>query len=206
MTSRRSAIVCIADGYGIKVHVQRGQLVIEDGLGRNRGRQVFSRASHGLSRLVVLGHDGFVTFEAVRWLADLGIAYLHLDRDGRILASSANTAGDARLRRLQALSASSETGVEITRYLLRAKLAGQARVLGTLAARPEQLAALETNRETLEAADLLEELLYSYRLDTGDRGDASEATLSRLDQAGRDGHQLSSSSPSRPRSSIASTP
>ena len=50
----------------------------------------------------MIGTDGFISLEAIRWLQRLGIALIHLDRDGNMLATSARTAGDARLRRLQA--------------------------------------------------------------------------------------------------------
>ena len=50
----RRAGVCVASGYGIKVFVQRGQLVVEDGIGRDRRRRVFNRATHGISRLSCL--------------------------------------------------------------------------------------------------------------------------------------------------------
>ena len=70
----RRAGVCVASGYGIKVFVQRGQLVVEDGIGRDRRTPRLSRATHGISRLVVIGSDGFISLEAIRWLHRLGIA------------------------------------------------------------------------------------------------------------------------------------
>jgi len=159
----RNASVSVADGYGIRVFVQRGQLVVEDGVGRNRRRRVYARATHGLSRLVLLGREGFVTLEALRWLTDLGIAFLHIDRNGRVLASSQGGSGDARLRRLQALCATTSTGLEISRSLLRMKLTGQARVLATLDANAELVSAFESSMEALEAADSLGELVFAER-------------------------------------------
>src|SRR5437016_4295482 len=48
-------------GYGISVHVDRGHLVLKDGIGRERHEARFARIGHGLRRLVVIGSDGFVS-------------------------------------------------------------------------------------------------------------------------------------------------
>lgn len=74
----RRASVCVASGYGIKVQLRRGHLVVEDGLGRDRRGRTYSRATHGIGRLVLIGSDGFVTLEAIRWVHRLGIALIHL--------------------------------------------------------------------------------------------------------------------------------
>jgi CRISPR-associated endonuclease Cas1 len=159
----RRAGVCVASGFGIKVFVQRGQLVVEDGLGRDRRRRDYNRATHGISRLVVMGSDGFISLEAIRWLHRLGIALIHLDRDGNILAGSAPNAGDVRLRRLQALAGASETGIEIARMLLQAKLDGQAQALELL--NPDEKARSGIARATtaLGAASTLDQLVWAER-------------------------------------------
>jgi CRISPR-associated endonuclease Cas1 len=158
----RRAGVCVADGYGVKIFVRRGQLVVEDGLGRDRRSRVFARASHGIRRLVVLGSQGFISLEAVRWMADLGIALIHLDRDGRILTTSAGSAGDARLRRLQAAASTTTTGLELSRWLLRQKLQGQARVLILLDG-VSTSAGVDLNIGALEAAETIAELVTAER-------------------------------------------
>jgi CRISPR-associated endonuclease Cas1 len=124
--------VYVVEGYGVRVFTRSGRLHVEDGFGRERRGQVFSRTRPDLSRLVLLGHAGTLTLEALRWLSDLGISYLHLDADGRVLATSVPGDGDARLRRSQALAASSSVGLEIARHLLSEKLRGQREVLLTL--------------------------------------------------------------------------
>ena len=159
----RRAGVCVASGYGIKLFVQRGQLVVEDGIGRDRRRRVYSRATHGIGRLVVIGSDGFVTFEAVRWLQRLGIALIHLDRDGNILATSSPHGGDARLRRLQAAAASTDDGLEVARMLLQGKLDGQARVLKTLTGDADTAAAFTAANSRLGTAANVEELVWAER-------------------------------------------
>ena len=159
----RRARVCVASGYGIKISVHRGHLVVEDGRGRERRTRRYSRATHNMSRLVVTGTDGFVSLEAVRWLHRLGIALIHLDRDGNVLATSNPGRGDARLRRLQATAASTAAGAEVARMLLHAKLDGQARVLGTLDPEPEVRVAFEAARSRLGTADGLDRLIWAER-------------------------------------------
>ena len=159
----RRAGVCVATGYGIKVFVQRGQLVVEDGIGRDRRKRVYSRATHGINRLVVIGTDGFISLEAIRWLHRLGISLIHLDRDATLLASSAVAAGDARLRRLQAAAGESPLGAEVARGLMQAKLTGQARVLDQLSPTPAIAATFEQQLAALDAAGSLDEVLAAER-------------------------------------------
>ena len=159
----RRAGVCVATGYGIKLFVRRGQLVVEDGIGRDRRKRVYSRATHGISRLIVIGTDGFISLEAIRWLQRLGISLIHFDRDATLLASSAVAAGDARLRRLQAAAGESPFGVEIARGLMQWKLTGQARVLDLLSPEPAIAAAFGQQLAALDAAGSLDEVLAAER-------------------------------------------
>jgi len=151
--------VLVVDGFGIKLSVRNGQLIIRDGVGDERRDATFHRATCKLRRLVILGHEGFVTLEAVRWLADVGASVIHIDRNGRLLQTSALWGNDdPRLRRSQALAASSPLGVEISRYLLREKITGQMRVLrergGDEAGREE----IASARDALENAPTLDAL------------------------------------------------
>jgi CRISPR-associated endonuclease Cas1 len=118
--------VLVVDGYGVKVYVNRGHLVVEDGFADLRRSGKFSRSSSGLRRVVLLGHAGFVTLEAIRWLADVGAAYLHIDRSGRVLATSGALGVDhPALRRAQAKALGTSVGSDIAREILRQKLRGQ---------------------------------------------------------------------------------
>ena len=44
-------------GYGIKVRVDRGHLLVEDGIGADRYQLRLPRVGHGLRRLVIIGSD-----------------------------------------------------------------------------------------------------------------------------------------------------
>lgn len=85
--------VCVADGYGVKIFVRYRRLVVCDGIGHHRRERVFARATAGIKRVVVLGHEGFVTLEALRWMADVDIAFVHVDRDGKLIGASCTSRG-----------------------------------------------------------------------------------------------------------------
>src|SRR5260370_24429469 len=116
-------------GYGIKVHVDRGHLIFEDGIGAARRHARLPRVGHGLRRLVVIGADGFVSLGALRWLADQDAAFVMLDRYGSVLATTGPVrSSDARLRRAQARADQSAAALQIAPQLTSQKLAGQEQV------------------------------------------------------------------------------
>lgn len=113
-------------GYGIRVHVDRGHLTIQDGIGGDRREARLPRVGHGLKRLVVIGSDGLISLSALRWLADQDAAFVMLERDGSLLATTGPVRpSDARLRRAQALSNNNGTAVKLAIELIGQKLAGQ---------------------------------------------------------------------------------
>src|SRR5437868_4336279 len=116
-------------GYGIQVRVDRGHLILQDGIGADRRYGRFPRVGHGLRRLVVIGADGMVSLAALRWLADQDAAFVMLERDGTVLATTGPArSSDARLRRAQALALQSGAALQMTRELIAQKLAGQEHV------------------------------------------------------------------------------
>src|SRR5262245_39507481 len=119
--------VLVLSGYGLRVAVARGHLAVADGIGRERRAGLLSKATCGLSRLVVLGHAGTVSLEALRWLHGVGAAFIQLGADGEVIAATAPAGtDDARLRRAQALAPTNGVGLEVARELLREKLELQA--------------------------------------------------------------------------------
>jgi len=143
-------------GYRVRVHVERGRLVVCDGIGEQRRERAYPRIGPELSRLVVLAQDGSISLAAMRWLAGLGIPYLHLDRDGRLLAESAQVRlDDARLRRAQALAGSSPAGVAVARELITRKVRGQRSVVDHLGGDPTTI---DPSLELALAASSLDEV------------------------------------------------
>jgi hypothetical protein len=99
-------------GYGINVRLDRGHLVVEDGIGPQRRRARLPRVGHGLRRLIVIGSDGMVSLAAIRWLADQKASFVMLNRNGSVLVATGPTGPrNARLRRAQALAHISGTAI-----------------------------------------------------------------------------------------------
>lgn len=153
--------VCVAEGFATRVFVRHGRLHVRDGFGQERRERVYARVQPGITRLVMLGHAGSFTLEALRWLSDLGIGFAQIDSDGRLVATSSAGPSDAPLRRAQATAAFTETGVEVARGLLRKKLDGQRKVLGSLPATPTGQAEFEEASERLDAATAINELVQA---------------------------------------------
>jgi CRISPR-associated protein Cas1 len=151
--------IAAAYGYGIKVHVYRRHLVIEDGIGRDRRTRRYHRTSK-LRRVVIVGRTGYISFEAIRWLRDVGAALVHLDADGQVLTTASLRGRNIpKLRRVQALAATSPAGLQIAREVLHSKLVGQASLAGELPA--GEKARLEIDRALRDITDArgLRELL-----------------------------------------------
>jgi CRISPR-associated protein Cas1 len=124
ITPRQGVITLF--GYGIRLQVERGHLILEDGIGPDRRYARLPRVGPNLKRLVLIGSDGMITLAALRWLADQDASFVMLDRGGSVLAITGPVGpSDARLRRSQSLAHQSGTAVEIARGLISQKLVGQ---------------------------------------------------------------------------------
>ena len=144
-------------GYGIKVYVDRGHLIVKDGIGGDRHEGRFARVAHGLRRLVVIGSDGFVSLSALRWLAAQKAAFVMLERDGSLLAASGPVGpSDARLRRAQALARQTEVALVISRELIRQKLAGQEQIARDRLSNERVAETIAASRVSLEKAETIE--------------------------------------------------
>lgn len=155
--------VCVVEGYGVRIRLRHGRLHVVDGFPGERRERVYPRVSPGISRLVVLGHAGSVSLEALRWLTDLGIAFVQIDKDGRLVTVTTPGVEDARLRRAQALAATTNTGVEIARTILGQKLDGQRRVLEQLNPGDDLAAAFADAQAWLASAATVNELTMAER-------------------------------------------
>jgi len=141
-------------GYGISVRVDRGHLVIDDGIGAPRRRARFPRVGHGLRRLVVIGSDGMVSLAALRWLADQDVAFVMLDRDGSVLVATGPVRpSESRLRRAQAVAHLNESAMPIIRHLIDDKLAGQERNASTMLGNQLVAETIRSARSGLSTAD-----------------------------------------------------
>src|SRR3989442_6451691 len=113
-------------GFGIKARVDRGHLSAEWGIGPDRHSVRLPRVNHGLKRLVMIGSDGFITLEALRWLADQDAAFVMLDKRGKGIAVCGPTSpSDSKIRRAQSLSLGNGTALRISKERISQELSMQ---------------------------------------------------------------------------------
>jgi len=139
----------ILDGYGLALRVSKGELEACDGIGTQRRTRRISRADAAagrVRRVLVLG-EGMVTTEAVSWCAALGVAVIITGASGEVLAMGApELFSHGALVRAQALAAYTDTGIEITRWLLGMRLADQAWIAGQIVGRQDRSLAIDELR------------------------------------------------------------
>ncbi|MGP0108114.1 MAG: CRISPR-associated endonuclease Cas1 [Acidimicrobiales bacterium] len=148
--------VAVVDGFGARVAVERGHLELHDGVGPDRRLRRYSKIDPPRRVVVGIGTVGAVSLDALRWCSSVGTPLVVLSNDGAILAAGPPGRDDARLLRAQALALYGPVGVEIARWLVGAKLAGQAKVL-RLHVHDEQAASMiEELRAVLETVGSIE--------------------------------------------------
>jgi CRISPR-associated endonuclease Cas1 len=144
-------------GYGIRVQVNAGHLLLHDGIADERRTIRLPRVNHGLKRLVMIGSDGFITLDALRWISDVGAAFVMLDRKGKVLAVTGPVApSDARLRRAQALALGNGVALKISRELISQKLAGQELLVRDMLHDSATADAIARFRDELPSAESIE--------------------------------------------------
>jgi CRISPR-associated endonuclease Cas1 len=175
--------VCVADGIGLRLSVERGALVITDGIGDHCRTRHFDKATHGLRRVVVMGTTGTVSIDALHWCSRLGIGVVMLALDGTAqLASTPRLTDDARLRRTQAFATNEPYGLDVARWLISRKLLGQgalvlrrfaesevAETIGDLALAVEDAATIDGIRQLEASAAALYFGVWSGRSESAPR-------------------------------------
>jgi CRISPR-associated endonuclease Cas1 len=159
MTPRNGVVTLF--GYGICARVDRGHLILEDGIGSDRRYARFPRVGRRLKRLVVIGSDGMVSLSALRWLADQRAAFVMLDRDGSVLACIGPVQPkDARLRRAQALADQTGAALRIVQELIGQKIAGQERVARHKLCNSEVAQRIAELRPAVSTAKTIEQIRF----------------------------------------------
>ena len=126
--------VVVVSGTGPAIRVADNRLVIRDGP-EDTPPLCLTRAeaSRKLRHVIVCGQaGGFVTFDALHWLRDTGVAFSQLDWNGAVVIASGPRGPDQPdLRRAQALVCSGvmpKAADAIACEILRLKLEGQVKV------------------------------------------------------------------------------
>src|SRR5579862_2607409 len=130
--------IVVVSGTGPAIRVDGNRLVIRDGPRETRPLSLTrAEAVRKLRHVIVCGQaGGFVTFDALRWLRDTGVAFSQLDWNGAVVIATGPRGPDQPdLRRAQVLVCSGmipKAADAIAREILRVKLCGQAEVAGLL--------------------------------------------------------------------------
>ena len=163
MTNKSREPVLVVDGYATALAVERGHLVLADGVADERRERHMFRTDRDCKRIVVLSSHGTISLSAMQWCADVGIALVVLDPVGlRVLSINAPaTHDDARLRRAQALAPSTAVGLDVAKRLLDAKLLGQAETARTRFGDLDAVAGIETHRRALAEVDNVQSALLA---------------------------------------------
>src|ERR1700737_2072384 len=151
--------VLVLSGYALRVAIERGHLVVEDGAGTTRRSGRFPRIGSGIKRVVAVGHSGTVSLDALQWMRGINAAFVHINNDGELVSVGMTAQpNDVRRRRRQALATFFSQGVEVARYLLVTKVEGQLNVLskvsGASGARDAISSILRLMREADSMGDL----------------------------------------------------
>jgi CRISP-associated protein Cas1 len=155
--------VWVADGFGVKVTVQSGHLVVSDGIGTCRRVRRMPKVDRTLRRIVVASGDGYISLAALRWCKDHQIAVITVNPFGELVAASAHSEPpDAPTIRAQARcgpgGGSESTGVKIARLIVEEKLARQAETASNVLGRPREANEIKRLAGFLANADSPREL------------------------------------------------
>jgi CRISPR-associated endonuclease Cas1 len=105
----------------------------------------------------MIGSDGFITLEALRWISNVGAAFVMLDRRGQVLTVTGPvSSSDAKLRRAQALALGNGTALKISKELISQKLAGQELLARDMLHDSATADAIAQFRDELPSADSIE--------------------------------------------------
>lgn len=148
--------VIIVDGQDVSLTVRHDRLEIVDGTRETPRIRRLPRIPRQAERIMILGHHGYVTLDALRWLAGAGIGVTHMAED--ITVTSGPSSEDAALVRSQVAGC-----LPAARYLVVTKMFGQAVTLEQLGAGPAAQWVRETARMIRDAPQVISvDLLRGY--------------------------------------------
>lgn len=147
----------ILHGYNAGLRIWNRHLVCKYGTADETGELALTKAdaSGVLRHIVMIGGDGFVTTQALRWLASLEISLTLMEANGKLLLSSGRQNYPyATLARRQALAVYQPYGLKVAQWLIAEKIRGQAENLDRLGLSSkgvrEELRAVPATRATDE--------------------------------------------------------
>jgi len=146
----------VVTGHGVKLRIDGGTLLIDEGLTQypqaRRQHRYFPGGRNLPGRIVLLGCDGFITLDVLSWIARQNVALLVLDWDGhlRTTVGLGNAAYDSSLHR-SLLRVAAPKKVELARWLIESKIKGCCTNLASFEPSPMRSLAISNELETLSS-------------------------------------------------------
>src|SRR5690349_10133415 len=108
--------VLVLWGFGIKVRLDQNHFLAEWGVGLNRYCVRLSRVEgHKLRRVILLGSDGYISLESLRFITDVGASFSIIDRRGKpLMVCSPVAPSDSKPRRAQSLAITNGTALRLS--------------------------------------------------------------------------------------------
>lgn len=126
----------LLDGHGIRINVDSGLLKIQNGrtsIEKEPEKIIIKPKMSDYDNIVVYGYNGYVTFEAMRWLTKMNVQLTLLDWNGRLLTSILPPeAKQIKLKFEQYRAYESSQRLDIAKNLINAKFKNSIVVLDWL--------------------------------------------------------------------------
>jgi len=155
---KRQTNTIILDGYGCYCKIRNDAFCVEYDSDR---LMTLYRGVHKIKQIILVARGGYVTYDAMKWLAQQDITMYLMDFNGELLqVLSPKQNRNARLCYLQFKAMENETGLSIAKEMIRLKTIGQ---ITTLQKHPEltgQAKALETLENGLIGLHTISDVEY----------------------------------------------
>jgi len=154
--------VIVLWGFGIKVRLDQNHFLAEWGVGLNRYQARLSRVEgHKLRRVVLLGSDGYISLEALRFITDVGASLAMISKRGKALMVCSPVAPSvSKLRRAQSLALTNGVALAISKEIISEKLTGQAALVRDMLNNPPAADAIARIRAELSSAESIEAVRF----------------------------------------------
>jgi len=114
----------VLSGYGIKINVDDGKLVVTDG--REFEKEPVTETYHpkhaDMDNITIYGHSGTISLDAIRWMSKMNIQVNVLDYNGKFLSALSENRPKNAKTKLAQFRAYENDRLEIARKLIEAKV------------------------------------------------------------------------------------
>lgn len=154
----------LLNGFGIGISVDNAKLIIQDGRKSVEGgpsKYIFKPKTCDFDNIVVYGHTGFITFEAMKWLMKQNIQLTLLNWNGKLLTTILPPeAKQTKLKFAQYRAYEDRKRISLARKLIEGKLRGSKAVLSWLKERYPQIDDdIEKEADKLDEAKTVSEIM-----------------------------------------------